>query len=168
MDDKTWLGGLAEFKVASELHKIGYYVYTQPSGKGPIDLIVLDESLIPLKVEVKGVSTLNKRGKLEVRIGSVRSNHTSHRVIKFNKDKADILGIYLEPLDKVYLLDAKKITTGRSLTFNEEGWRSLVYRSSLEKNRTNRTVSSNLTPSAITNNCLGCGRQKLTYQICCL
>jgi hypothetical protein len=53
MDDKTWLGALAEVRVCAELVAERWEVFTSVTGKAPFDLVAYKDGRV-LRVEVKG------------------------------------------------------------------------------------------------------------------
>jgi Holliday junction resolvase-like predicted endonuclease len=101
MDDKTWLGALAEAKVAAALIEQGFEVFTSTTGKAPFDLIAVKEGRL-LRVEAKGTAgTKQYRGAFMVRLGSVRSNRTRNASRPLDGANSDVVGIYIHRLDKI-------------------------------------------------------------------
>jgi len=108
MDDKTRLGALAEAKVIAHFLEQGFEVYTSVTGKSEVDLILCKDRVLT-KVSVKCATQVI--GKIvRVQLQSVRSNKTENRIIKFDPTSCDILAVYLAPIDKVKIFNAKDIT----------------------------------------------------------
>lgn len=118
MDQKTKLGSLAELAVSKRLTELDYHIFTQTSGKAPFDLIAYKDGEI-FRISVKGTNTIDKYGSHVVQIGSVRSNRTRNKVIKFSSSICDVLAIYIKPLDKVCFIKSDKISAGRAICLRE-------------------------------------------------
>lgn len=56
MDDKTWLGALAEARVAARFLHERWDVFVSAGGKAPFDLVAARGEQLP-RVEVKGCAT---------------------------------------------------------------------------------------------------------------
>lgn len=111
MDDRTWLGNLAEIRVAAELLRERYEVFVGWGGKTSCDLIALKDGVLH-RVQVKGTRTrsIGPKGTVggyTVQLRSVRSNKTANVVKTFDAGVCDLLGIYIEPEDRVVILKAK-------------------------------------------------------------
>lgn len=119
MDNKTWLGSLGESKVAAELSRHRFHVFTQVTGKAPFDLVAYKDGYL-YRVNVKTTQRLDKWGSWEVRIASVRSNRTGNRVVPFAPKSCDVLAVYIEPLDKVCFLRSSEVSGNNSIALREE------------------------------------------------
>lgn len=156
MDDKTYHSTTAEVRVAYELTKRKYHVFTQLSGKAPIDLIACAPGGRLLRISVKSCSVEpTEYGAYLVQLKKVRANKTKNRIVPFDNSECDVLAVYVRKLDVVCWIPATKIaaTTGISLatskskhcktqflveehTFDDlEKWQSLPYCTDLENQR---------------------------------
>jgi len=103
------VGSLGKAKVIAHLIELGYDVYLEFDGKSPFDLVVHKDDLLE-RVEVK---TTGRRTKFntgwEVQLKKVRPNRTSNKIINFDNSKVDKVVVYIEPIRKVVLYDAKDI-----------------------------------------------------------
>lgn len=104
MDDKTLLGNLAEIKVASHLAERGYEIFWGVGGKTSCDLVVIKDN-VASRVQVKGCSFKNGPS-WQVELKSVRSNKTVNKIHNFDSSKCELLAIYIQPEDRVVVLDA--------------------------------------------------------------
>lgn len=121
MDDKTWIGGLAELKVMSELAKQRFHVFFQMSGKAPFDLIAYKNNNI-VKISVKGSYRKIKTttNSYEIQIGRVRSNKNKNVIYKFNPYECDIVAVYVNDIDKVFFVKSSDIKNGRVISLREK------------------------------------------------
>lgn len=103
------LGNIGEARVLAHLLLQDYYVFMPFSDNGPVDMIALKDN-VTYKISVKGTSTQNKSGswQIELRTVSRRKDNTC-KITKFDSSTCDILAIYIEPLDKIVLIDTKTI-----------------------------------------------------------
>lgn len=119
MDDKTWIGGLSELKVMTELSKQKFYVFNQISGKAPFDLIAYKGNKL-FRISVKGsYRSAIKGDRYEIQIGRVRSNKNKNIVYKFNHNECDIVAVYIHEIDKVCFINSMDIKNGRIITLRE-------------------------------------------------
>jgi Holliday junction resolvase-like predicted endonuclease len=102
MDEKTWLGTLAEAKATVTLIQQGFTVFTSASGKAPFDLIAYRDGRM-YRIEVKGTSGASPTpyGSIEVKISTTRSNRTTNTLRRFDASKSDILAVYVHSFDAV-------------------------------------------------------------------
>ncbi len=70
------------------------------------------------RIEVKSTLKRNKSGFYIIQLRSVRSNKTKNVVYPFDNSKIDLLGIYLEDIDKVIIYDSKSIIQKTSMKIN--------------------------------------------------
>lgn len=119
MDNKTWLGSLGESKVAAELSRHRFHVFTQTTGKAPFDLVAYKDGYL-YRVNVKTTQSLSKWGSWEVKIASVRSNRTGNRIVPFDFASCDVLAVYIEPLDKVCFLHSSEVAGKNYIALREK------------------------------------------------
>ena len=117
MDDKTWVGSLAEIKVIAALTMDKFHVFSQITGKAPYDLIAVKNNKI-IRISVKGtICRINKRAySYSIQIGRVRSNKNKNIVYKFNNMECDVLAVYIQEIDVVCFIPSNEIKSGRGLT----------------------------------------------------
>ena len=107
------LGYIGEMSCFAELAKIGWTIYTDSSGKGLCDCIIMKNDKL-LRVQIKTSATRTKYNTgYAITIGSVRSNKTLNVVHKFDNLKQDILAVYLIDLDKVFFFESSCINNSR-------------------------------------------------------
>ena len=106
---------LGEVKVMARLVELGWYPFSDLSGKCPVDIIAWKNGSTKL-FQVKTTSTKSASGKYVVQIGAVRSNRTANVIHKFDNTSVDYLAVYVKPEDKIVFLLASSITTGRAYT----------------------------------------------------
>lgn len=119
MDDKTYLGTLAEAKVIAKLTEQKWFVFNQTSGKAPFDLVVYKDKKLQT-ISVKGCSRKDKYGSYLVTISRTRSNRTTNTVHKFDPNLCNILAVYLSDIDKVCFIPTCKISSGRQINLRVE------------------------------------------------
>lgn len=118
MDNKTWLGSLGESKVAAELSRHRFHVFTQTTGKAPFDLVAYKDGYL-YRVNVKSTQRRSKWGSWEVKIASVRSNRTENRIVPFDFASCDVLAVYIEPLDKICFLHSSEVAGKNYIALRE-------------------------------------------------
>lgn len=119
MDDKTYIGSLAEAKVVAELTYQKWFVFSQVSGKAPFDLVAAKNGLLK-RVNVKGCSIRNRNGVYPIQIGSIRSNKKENVIHKFNPASSDVLACYILEADKVCFIKSSTITRGRQIVIKSK------------------------------------------------
>jgi PD-(D/E)XK endonuclease len=119
VDNKTWLGSLGESKVAAELSRYRFHVFTQTTGKAPFDLVAYKDGRL-YRVNVKTTQRLSKWGSWELKIASVRSNRTGNRIVPFDFTSCDVLAVYIEPLDKVCFLHSSEVAGKNYITLRDK------------------------------------------------
>lgn len=115
IDNKTKNGNLGELRVAFELTRMDYEVYTGFGGKTSCDLIVIKDGLIQT-VQIKSTSYQKKPGSWYIMLQTVRSNKTKNVISKYVSSDFDILAIYIVPEDRVILYKSEKITVTSALS----------------------------------------------------
>jgi len=108
-------GALGEAAVLKELIKQEYTVFTQFDGQSPFDMVAYKNNVL-YRVSVKSTKSLNNNSwQIELRQRGL--NRSSY----FDPDASDILAIYIEPEDRVILLESKSITSKRSINIKQYG-----------------------------------------------
>lgn len=108
-------GRLGEIKVMSRLVELGWYPFSDLSGKCPVDLLAWKDGKI-VSVQVKSCDRQNTSGSYRVSIGRTRANRTENIVHKFDSTSCDYLAVYLMSINKVCFIKSYDITTGRELS----------------------------------------------------
>lgn len=119
MDDKTYLGSLAEAKTIATLTAQRWHIFNQVSGKAPFDLVAVKDNKL-LRISVKGTANKDKNGSYLVQIGKVRSNKKINKVYKFDPISCDQVAVYILEIDTVCFIPAKLISSGRTLSLRKE------------------------------------------------
>jgi PD-(D/E)XK endonuclease len=119
VDNSTWLGSLGESKVASELSRHRFHVFTQTTGKAPFDLVAYKDGYL-YRVNVKATQRLGKWGSWEVHLKSIRPNRTKNRIIPFDPQSCDVLAVYIEPLDTVCFLRVSEVFGKNFIALREQ------------------------------------------------
>lgn len=118
MDIKTFGHQYSEAIVEAAFAKLGYFVYTNKSGKATSDLIVEDSEGFLLRVEVKSSNFVkeNSNGKyIEIQLKSVRSNTTENTIRKFDNTDIDLLALVCTETSQLVILTASNITNTSSI-----------------------------------------------------
>lgn len=124
MDDKTWLSNLAENKVAGYFLYHRYDVFTPFGGKTKSDIVVIKDDII-YRVQVKGTETTKSdKAGWTVQLRSIRSNRTKNVIHKFDASKSDLIGIYIEPEDRIVILPSKDFHGKNIVTIPKQQGRS--------------------------------------------
>ena len=120
MISRKLLGNTSEAKILAHFISLDYQVFLPFIDNGPIDMIVIKENKI-LRVSVKGTTTMNSKIAWRVSLNtSSRRKDNSCVVNKFNKDSCDLLAVYIQPKDKVVILDSKKIESTTEISLKLE------------------------------------------------
>jgi hypothetical protein len=122
MDDRTWVGALAEARVVAALVEERWDVFTSCTGKSPFDLVIARSGSL-LRVEVKGCATQRPNGGYRVNLRSVRPNRTGNVVRRLSPDTSDVLALYLHPADKVCFFRTVDLAGRNTITLHEAGSR---------------------------------------------
>lgn len=120
MDTKTKIGNLGELRVAYELTKLDYEVYTGFGGKTSCDLLVVKDGIVE-KVQIKSTSYKNRYGSWYVMVQTVRSNKNLNVVKPYDKSLYDILAVYIEPEDRVIIYRSADVMVTSGLTIKPLG-----------------------------------------------
>lgn len=113
-------GSLGEIAVAKELIKQGYEVYSGITDNTKYDLLAILNGQI-YRVEVKSTKQPEKRsGAYKIGLKRTRSNTKKNTIYLFDNTEVDILGVYLEDIDKVMLFEARTIKAKSALTIRTE------------------------------------------------
>ena len=114
MDRKT-KGRLAEVKVLSYLIENNYEPFLPFSDNTKLDLIAVKDGKLN-RVSVKYTATMASKTTWRVVLTQVsRRNKGTVQVDKFDSSEFDLLAVYIGPLDKVVLVDAKSFTNTAQL-----------------------------------------------------
>lgn len=111
-------GRIAEAKVVASLVAQGYEVYLPTFGNGLCDLITSKDGELQ-RVETKYVSRTRVPGSYEVSLRQVRANRAVMTVKKFSASNADVLAVYIAPLDAVVFLAAAPLDGRASVCVSE-------------------------------------------------
>jgi hypothetical protein len=115
MDDKTYIGALAEAEVIAALTKLKFHVFNQVSGKAPFDLVAVRDNKL-YRINVKGVSVgANKNGSYDLQLASVRSNKTANVIHKYDPTSCDILAVFILKENTICYFKSADIQSGRSI-----------------------------------------------------
>lgn len=124
MDKKLQEGAIAESIITTYFLSKNYFVFKDCTGKAAVDLIILDEDLVPYTVEVKSSTYKNKSGKYEVQLKRVRANRTGSTLHNFDNSTVDYLAVYFPLEQGILVKPANEITTKTILTVNPKDiWR---------------------------------------------
>jgi len=83
------VGNIGEMKIATELMRMGYYVFTELGDICKADLMVMDEDYVPYKVQVKSYSSENGR----VNISNKKSG--PNYKFRYERKHIDIYALYV-------------------------------------------------------------------------
>ena len=110
-------GNIGELAAMLEFAKRGYEIYS-PTDNGTFDFIAHKDDELK-KVEVKSCAAPMKGStRYGVTIKATRSNKTSNRIIPFDKTKVDYLVIYLNDVDKLFIMDSDKVVQTAQIQIN--------------------------------------------------
>ena len=121
MDDKTYASTVGETRAAAYFTKKGWFVYSNSTGKGPVDLIILKDGNLK-KIEVNTASTNNPAGNPVVTLSKTRPNKKRNVTYKWSsyKHQVDWLFVYLFETDKCCIFDAQEVTCEWSMTISKK------------------------------------------------
>lgn len=111
----TDAGRLGEVKILASLVELGWYPFTDISGKCPVDILAWKDGKL-ISIQVKTTGSISKSGKYIVQVGSVRPNRTGNTIKKFDNTTVDYLAVYVIPENKVLFLKASEILVQRAYT----------------------------------------------------
>lgn len=115
----TDLGRLGEVKAMTALTQMGWYPFTDISGKCPVDIIAWKDGMTKT-FQVKSTAFIAPSGNYQVSIKSSRPNKTKNITKKFDPNVVDYLAVYITPKDQVYFIPAQDVKTGTSLTLDKQ------------------------------------------------
>jgi Holliday junction resolvase-like predicted endonuclease len=116
---RSELGTLGEIKAAAHFASEGYEVYVPFGGKSRHDLL-LNKGRVILRVEVKTTQTKDaKSGSWLVQLRSIRSNRTENVIKHFDSSQCDIIAVYIEPEDRIEILQASEYEGRSTVSFKE-------------------------------------------------
>lgn len=149
MDNKTWLGTLAEIKVASHLVEQRHEVFVGWGGKTSCDLICIQDGILK-RVQVKGCATCDPSSKSWIiQLRSIRSNRSQNTIKKFDASICDLLAVYIQPEDRVVLFDAAPLNGRNTISIKPlEGQANVAMAPALKADEVKALGSSTLPPSA--------------------
>lgn len=136
MDDKTWLGALAEAEAIAYYTKLGYHVFVQATGKAPFDLCVYKDGQIK-RINVKGTTqkTRSNSGYI-VELKSVRANKTENKIKKLDPDSYDELFVFVEPLNEHFVFTPEEVNgRGAMVIKSRKGYPTVGDGTALEMRR---------------------------------
>ena len=117
MDEKGWLGALAEAAVVERMLLERWHVFTSVSGKAPSDLVATKDDVL-VRVEVKGCATRTSGGGYAVSLRSVRANRTGFVVRHLDEACSDLLAVYLQPEHVVCFMPTASLAGRNTLTLH--------------------------------------------------
>ena len=106
-------GRLGEVKVLARLVELGWYPFTDLSGKCPVDILAWKNGET-ISVQVKSSDRIVYGDSYSVQIGSVRHNRTSNTVNMFDNTSVDYQAVFFKTPNKVCFFKASEITSKRS------------------------------------------------------
>lgn len=108
------LGNIGELKVATDLASKGYYVFTELGDICKSDLIVMDETYVPIKVQVKCYKTTN--GSVAIKSSKSGPNYR----FKYQQEHADVYAVYLRDKDLILYISADELLSMNTLTIRTD------------------------------------------------
>lgn len=111
MDEKTRSHIISESIAKLHFESLGYFVYTNSSGKAEFDLVLSKDSLL-YSVEVKSVSSIkqNSLGSyFDVQLKSVRANTSVNTIKRFDNSRSDYLCIVDVINYKILVLETSEV-----------------------------------------------------------
>lgn len=104
------LGNLGEIKIAADLINQGYYVFKELGDISKADLLVMDETYKPIKVQVK--ARVSKNGSIAVKSSKSGPNYR----FRYEDKHADIYAIYIQDKDIVLYISNTELLKYGTLT----------------------------------------------------
>lgn len=111
---KKQLGSLGELKIAYDLVNQGYFVFKELGDNCKSDLIVLDNAYVPIKVQVKCLTTRNGA----VQIKSSKDGPSYH--FDYQHKHADIYAIYVIDKQTILYISNTELLKYSTLTIRVE------------------------------------------------
>lgn len=104
------LGNLGELSVAADLVSQGYYVFTELGDICKADLVVMDKTYKPIKVQVKTASLRN--GKISLKSTKAGPNYR----FRYEPKHADIYAIYVWERNMILYVSNSELLAHYTLT----------------------------------------------------
>ena len=102
-------GALGELAAMKHFLTLGYEVYTAVTDSSTYDIILAKDGLLQ-RVEVKTTAARTKNDKgWVVQLKRVRPNKTQNKIHPFDSSRIDLLAVYITPLDRVVVFDARDL-----------------------------------------------------------
>lgn len=108
------IGNIGEMKIATDLMRLGYYVFTELGDICKADLMVMEEDYRPYKVQVKCYKSSG--GKV---ILSNKKSGPSYS-FRYERKHIDIYALYVYDLDITMYVPATYFNTSNSITIRVE------------------------------------------------
>lgn len=108
MDDKTFMTNVSEAKVAADLASKRIHVFTQSSGKAPVDMIAMRDNKL-FKVQVKSCEKARRNGGYNVQLRKIRHNSLKNTIHRFDPTECDVVAVYLVNVDIVCYVPSSEI-----------------------------------------------------------
>lgn len=107
-------GNLGELIIAADLTRQGYFVFTELGDICKSDLIALDNDYVPIKIQVKCLST--KNGAIQIK--SSKSGPNYH--FKYESKHADVYAIYVQDKNTILYISNTELLEYKTLTIRIE------------------------------------------------
>jgi len=109
-------GALGELAAMKHFLSRGYEVYTAVTDSSTYDIILAKNGQL-LRVEVKTTAARTKNDKgWVVHLKRVRPNKTQNKIHPFDSSRIDLLAVYITPLDRVLIFEAKELQQRSALS----------------------------------------------------
>lgn len=117
VDDKTWVGSLAEAVVTAKLAENKFHVFQQISGKAPFDLVAYRDGKL-YRISVKGCAgnVSKARGSFIVYLERKSNNRTCSKRQPFRCADCDVLAVYIHTLRKIWFIPAARVGSRANLS----------------------------------------------------
>ncbi len=121
MDNSTWMNNLSEAKVLAKFAENRMHVFTQTTGKAPVDMILLEKNNL-YKISVKSTGSLKNKDTTSylIELRRIRTNKHKNVIYNFDNKVCDILAVYINELDKICFIPANLIKTKGQIALREE------------------------------------------------
>ncbi len=109
-------GALGELAAMKHFLSLGYEVYTAVTDSSTYDVILAkDGKLYKVEVKTTAARARNQKGWV-VHLKRVRPNKTQNKIHNFDSSKIDFLAVYISPLDRIVVYEAKDLHQTSSLS----------------------------------------------------
>jgi Holliday junction resolvase-like predicted endonuclease len=113
-------GALGELAAMKHFLGLGYEVYTAVTDSSTYDIILTkDGQLYRVEVKTTAARTKNDKGWV-VHLKRVRPNKTQNKIHPFDSSRIDLLAVYITPLDRVLIFEARKLQQRSTLSILDE------------------------------------------------